>query len=140
MFPRFSAVQPAALYCLALSLDIEPWTSGALCWSGSALPRGAILAQPPQHKCCQTLRMSLLPALEAMCWGLGTVYTPGGTRTTRSGRCGAQFSIVLCVEERLLGISNSVEIMCLEPLSFSYQFLLLFKKLMLLPLLGRALV
>lgn len=118
---------------------IEPWTPGAPCWSGSPLPRGAIWAQPPQHRCCQTLRMSLLAASEGMCCGLGTACTPGGTRTTCCGRCEAQFSTGLCVEDRLLVLSNSVEVLWLEPLCFSYQFLLLLKKSMLLLLLGRAL-
>lgn len=135
LFPIFSAVQPAALYYLALSL--EPLSHGPQEHRAGVavpLPRGAIPAQPPtRHWCSQTLRMNLLTASGAMCWGLGTACTPGGTRTTCCGRCEAQFSTVSCVEDRLLVLSNSVEILWLELLCFSYQFLLLFKKVMLLP-------
>lgn len=55
-------------------------------------------------------------------------------------KCKAQFSTVLCIEDRLLVLSNSVEILWLEPLCFSYQFLLLLRNLILLSLLGRALI
>lgn len=99
----------------------------------------ATWAQTRQHRCCQTFRMSLRAASDVMCWGQGTACTPGGTKTACCGRCEAQFSMGLSVEDRLLVLSNSVEVLWLEPLCFSCQFLLLFEKLMLLLLLGRAL-